>query len=71
MDTYGPGTPGYCLGEGRDGGSLLWASVLVQAAGQVSVECPFQAGQHVHLPWAPCARHLHSVERPISLAPEE
>lgn len=25
----------------------------------------------VYLPWTPCARHLHSVERPISLVPEE
>ena len=71
VDTCGRGMPGCCLGEGRDGGSLLWASVLVQMAGQVRVEWPFQADLCVHLPWALCARHLHSVERPISLVPKE
>ena len=43
MDPCGWGMPGCCLGEGRGGGSLLWASVLVQATGQVRVGWPFQA----------------------------
>lgn len=58
-------------GEGWRPPILGLSPVLVQRLVKVRVECPFQAGQHVHLPWAPCARHLHSVGCPISLAPEE